>query len=186
MLFGIRKPKRYAVFISGNGSTLQSLLEMHDQINIQLVVFNKKNKLGELKAKRFGKSAVYLSKEYTFEQLHVELIKNNINAIFLAGFMKLLPKEFVQVWNGRIFNIHPSLLPEFPGLNSLENNFHAKTSMGVTIHEVNEQMDQGRVFLQSKAIDLEVVRKISLVDANTFVRRTEQHLLREFVIRKAL
>lgn len=183
---GIRKPKKIAVFISGSGSTLQALLELHHQFDIQLVVTNKQNKLGALKAKKFGKQVFYFTKDLTFDDLTSVLKKNQIDLIFLAGFMKLLPASFVHQWRDQIFNIHPSLLPAFPGLESLEKNFHAKLNMGVTIHEVNEQMDEGRLFLQQTSAVVSQLEKVEFSQALLFARRTEQHLLREFAVRRTL
>lgn len=186
MLAGIRKPKKIAVFISGKGSTLQALLEVQHQFDIGLIVTNKKNQLGELKAKRFGKSVFVFSKDMTFKDLTAVLKKHKINLIFLAGFMKILPPDFVQAWNDQIFNIHPSLLPAFPGLDSIEKNYHAKLNMGVTIHQVNEQMDEGKVILQQQSVSAKQTAVSSLQQASVFIRRTEQHLLREFALRRSL
>lgn len=186
MSSGIRKPKRNAVFISGGGSTLQALLEMHHQFEIGLIVTNKRNLLGELKAKRFGKDVFFFSKKTSYSELTILLKKYKIDQIFLAGFMRLLPEDFVQTWKDRIFNIHPSLLPAFPGLDSIEKNYHAKLDMGVTIHVVNEHMDEGQIFLQQQSLDEAATKKLSLVQSQAFIRRTEQHLLREFALRRAL
>lgn len=186
MLAGIRKPKKIAVFISGKGSTLQALLEVQHQFDIGLIVTNKKNQQGELKAKRFGKPVFVFSKGMTFQDLSVVLKKHKINLIFLAGFMKMLPPDFVQDWNEQIFNIHPSLLPAFPGLDSIEKNYHAKLNMGVTIHQVNEQMDEGRIVLQQEAVSAKQTVGSSMQEASLFIRRTEQHLLREFALRRSV
>ena len=183
---GIRKPKKIAVFISGQGSTLQALLEFQHQFDIQLIVTNKKNALGALKAKRFGKRTLFFSAKQSFDELSILLKKYKIDFIFLAGFMKILPEGFVKDWDRKIFNIHPSLLPQFPGLHSIEKNYHAKFDMGVTIHNVNDKMDEGKIFLQQPAVLKSKLEKIDLADASYFVRRTEQHLLREFAIRRAV
>lgn len=183
---GIRKPKKIAVFISGSGSTLQALLEMQFQSDISLVITNKDNRLGALKAKRFGKPVIFMNKSMTFDDLTIILKQHQINQIILAGFMKMLPAQFVDQWAGQIYNIHPSLLPDFPGLQSIEKNYHAKLNMGVTIHEVNRQMDQGRIVLQQQALAAAKTNVIELQQANIFIRRTEQHLLREFALRRTL
>ncbi len=181
MSLGNRKPSRVAVFISGGGSTLQALLEMQHQFNICLVVTNRKKALGQLKAKRFGKNIYYQSPQATFEDLQVVLSSFQIDKIVLAGYMKILPPRFVQFWKEKIINIHPSLLPAFPGLNSAERSWEQKVDMGVTLHQVNEHMDDGATVLKCKSSKSE--EKFDLDEALIFLRRTEQHLLRELTLR---
>lgn len=74
-----------------------------------------------------------------------------IDKIFLLGFMRLLPASFLQKWQGRIFNLHPSLLPLYPGKNAIEKSYEAGDAMGVSIHHVITEMDAGRVVLQKKS-----------------------------------
>jgi phosphoribosylglycinamide formyltransferase-1 len=181
MFVGIKKPQKFAIFISGSGSTLQSLLEMHHQINISLIVTNRKNANGILKAKRFGKQVLHFDKNTTFENLNLILLKHNITHIILAGFMKLLPQAFVEVWKNKIFNIHPSLLPMYPGLNSAQLSWSNNDIMGVTIHEVITEMDAGKIILQKAS--LKAHEKLNYNEAELFLRRSEQHLLREFTFR---
>ena len=104
MLSGSRKPSQVAVFISGAGSTLQSLLEMQHQINISLIITNKKNALGTLKAKRFGKKIIHFSKDMNYITFDKILKEHKIDRIILAGFMKILPPEFVDQWQNKIIN----------------------------------------------------------------------------------
>ncbi|MGZ3692212.1 MAG: formyltransferase family protein, partial [Pseudobdellovibrio sp.] len=118
MLCGYRKPENIAVFISGGGSTLQALLEMQHQFNVALVISNKKSAEGLKKAKRFGKPVFVMNKDTSFDSIEELLTQYNISGIFLAGFMKILPEEFVNRWKNKILNIHPSLLPHYKGLHS--------------------------------------------------------------------
>ena len=154
MLSGIRKPKNTAVFISGGGSTLQALLELRFQLNIGLVVSNKQHNLGLLKAKRFGCETYHFTKDKSYTELSFVLKAKKIEQIFLAGYMRLLPSDFVNFWQNKIFNIHPSLLPDFPGLEAAEKIFGSKGKMGLTIHEVTAELDAGPVFLQHAALAL--------------------------------
>lgn len=187
MLAGTRRPKKTAVFISGGGSTLQALLELQYQFTIPLVVSNKKNILGLLKAKRFGQRHFFLSKDFSLELLTKKLRAMNIEQIFLAGYMKLLPAAFVNEWRGKIFNIHPSLLPLYPGLNAAEKNyFDKKHAMGVTVHVIDEKMDEGALFLQQASLNKDQIKLKTASEADILLRRTEQHLLREFIFRRAL
>lgn len=178
---GLRSLGPVAVFISGGGSTLQALLEMHHQIDISLVVTNKKTAIGNLKAKRFGKNILYFSSPIDFMSLHKALLDNKIKHIILAGFMKILPPDFVKLWKDRIINIHPSLLPHYPGLNSAQKSWDDNAAMGVTLHTVVEQMDAGEIKFQQKSLDNP--KNLIFDEANLFLRRTEQYILREFTIR---
>lgn len=181
MLNGFRKFQRVAVFISGGGSTLQALLEMHHQIDISLIVTNKKNVLGNLKAKRFGKKIIFFDKQMNYALLDKVLRDHNIKVIMLAGFMKLLPESFVELWENKIINIHPSLLPQYPGLNSAERSWSDNSEMGVTLHKVIAEMDAGNILIQQKSLNQP--KQYALEEANLFLRRTEQLLLRELVYR---
>lgn len=181
MSAGLNKPNRVAVFISGGGSTLQALLEMHHQLDIRLVVSTRRNAPGVLKASRFGKKIIIQTKEFTLDQVSEVLKLHGINTIILAGYMKLLSGQFVDQWKNKIFNIHPSLLPDFPGLNAAERNFADAKPMGVTIHSVTAEMDAGPQFLRQGS--LKKTNDISMPEALLLLRRTEQHLLRELAYR---
>jgi phosphoribosylglycinamide formyltransferase-1 len=181
MFAGCRKPDNVAVFISGSGSTLQALLEMHHQFEIKLVVTNKKMATGILKAKRFGKPVLLISKDTSFEFLSQELKKHNISLIVLAGYMKILPELFVNEWENKIINIHPSLLPLYKGLNSVERSWQENSDMGVSLHYVTKEMDEGEIVLQKKS--LRQPKDYSLNEAELFLRKTEQRLLRDLTYR---
>ena len=80
-----------------------------------------------------------------------QLKKDNINLICLAGFMKILSKTFINKFNGKILNIHPSLLPKFKGLNTHERAIRNKEKYsGCTVHFVNSKLDSGKIILQDK------------------------------------
>lgn len=184
MLSGLnKKPLRCAVFISGSGSTLQSLLEMQHQIEIALVVSNKASALGLKKAKRFGKRCLIVQSPIDYQTLHRQLLEFKIERIFLAGFMKLIPADFVAKWQGRILNIHPSLLPYYPGLDSALKSWQDQSDMGVSIHQVNDRMDEGQIFLQQRSQKAPFCHENGFDKSETYLRRTEQHLLRELALR---
>lgn len=184
MFSGPRKVRNVAVLISGGGSTLQTLLEMHHQFEIKLVVSNRKSAPGILKAKRFGKPLFILTKQYSFEELTLELEKHNISHIILAGFMKILPETFVERWKNQIINIHPSLLPEYKGLEAAERSWSDNSAMGVTLHYVTKEMDEGEILMQKTF--LENPKHLDFSEAEILLRCTEQHLLRELAYRMAL
>lgn len=141
---------RMAVFVSGRGSNLQALLDQ-EGCNIRLVCSHRSILPADLKAKR-SFIPVYKTRKIDFDQWAEVLKMFRVKRIFLLGFMRLIPESFVQIWKNKIINIHPSLLPLFPGLEAISKSFTEKTKMGVTIHKVITQMDAGDVVAQSQVI----------------------------------
>ena len=92
-----------------------------------------------------------------------DLSKNNIRLICLAGFMKILSKKFISKFNGKILNIHPSLLPNYKGLNTHRRVIGNKEKFtGCTVHLVNSALDSGRIILQKKVKIFKLDNEISL------------------------
>ena len=157
LLTGSNKIKT-AVFISGTGSNLKSLIKFSklkkSPISINLIVSND----SKSKGLQYGKIFKIKKKIFDFKKKHIdekkilfELKKNNINLICLAGFMKILSKTFINNFNGKILNIHPSLLPKFKGLNTHERAIRNKEKYsGCTVHFVNSKLDSGKIILQDK------------------------------------
>jgi phosphoribosylglycinamide formyltransferase 1 len=170
--------KRWAVLFSGRGSNFGAMLDLIHQENVVFAVSSKKSAQGLLRAKRMGIETFVLDKEINWRSLGRELEKRQISHIFLLGFMRLLPADFVKQWEGKIWNLHPSLLPAFPGKNSIEESYQAKAPMGVTIHEVIVEMDAGPIQLQK-----EIKRQDKLTDCQLEISMTEQFLVREFARR---
>ena len=154
---------KIAILISGRGSNMKNIIEACNNkklcSSVNLVVSNKLNAYGLKIASKYKiKTHIIDSKNIgkeNFESLLDKILKkNNINLICLAGFMKILSKEFVKKWPKMILNIHPSILPHFKGLNAqkqaIENN--AKYS-GCTVHFVNEIMDGGEI-IDQKIVDI--------------------------------
>lgn len=166
---------RWAVFISGRGSNLQALLDSVEENRIVLVVSSSAQASGLVKARRMGVPTVVLRKKIDWVQLDQELRKYSVNRIFLAGFMKLIPASFVNAWDGKVLNVHPSLLPAFPGLNAVSKSFESKAPMGVTVHVVTAEMDAGPIVLQKKAPR----QSLTLTDAEFLISITEQAMVRE-------
>src|SRR5688500_7867576 len=100
---------RIAIFISGRGSNMQALLDLPANVRCVLVVSSKANAPGLLRARRQGIPTLVLDKKIDYEALHLELLKRKIERIFLAGFMKVVPASFIEKWQGKIVNLHPSL-----------------------------------------------------------------------------
>ena len=147
-----------AVFISGKGSNLKSLIRFSklkkSPITIEIVISNNHKSKGLV----FGKIYKIKKKVFDFDKqskteksvLNI-LKKNNINLICLAGFMKILSKNFINNFKGQILNIHPSLLPKYKGLNTHERAIKNKdVYSGCTVHFVTPKLDSGKIIIQKK------------------------------------
>ena len=147
-----------AVFISGTGSNLKNLIKFSkykkSPIQIKCVISDNKYAKGLGYARKFGieKKVFRFDKEYKNEKKILDFLKKNqVFLICLAGFMKILSKNFIKKFNGKILNIHPSLLPKYKGLNThqrvIDNN---EKFSGCTVHFVNSKLDSGKIILQKK------------------------------------
>ncbi len=152
------KKIKTAVFISGTGSNLKNLIKFSKQrnfpISIDLIISNNAKAKGLIYANNFKikKKVFNFSNRIIAEKKILSLLfKNKIELICLAGFMKILSKSFIQRFNGKILNIHPSLLPKYKGLDTharaLKNN---DKYSGCTVHLVNSKLDSGKIILQKK------------------------------------
>ena len=158
-----------SVFISGRGSNLKNLFkfskEKKSPIKIGLVLSN--NKMA--KGLKFAKlnNIKYLFINYNQKNIEKKILlilkKNNINMICLAGFMKILSKNFINKFKGKILNIHPSLLPKYKGLDTHERVLKNKEKYtGATVHLVNNKLDSGKIIIQKKIKILKKDNKKSL------------------------
>ena len=157
-----KDPLRLAVFISGSGSGMEALLS-HQQSSIcshstKLVVSNLEGAGGLQRAKNFAVRTEVVELTSDMERtkhedlIHEILELHEIEAIILSGYMRILSPTFVEKWEGRILNIHPSLLPNFPGAHAHKDalNAGAKKS-GCTVHFVDSGVDSGLIIAQSEA-----------------------------------
>jgi len=159
LLVGSKKVKT-AVFISGTGSNLKSLIKFsklkNSPISIELIVSSNNKAKGLIFAKSFKiKKKIFNFKKNTLvdKKLISLLKKNNISLICLAGFMKILSKDFIKKFKGKILNIHPSLLPKYKGLNTHERVLKNKDKYsGCSVHFVNTRLDSGKIILQKRVI----------------------------------
>ncbi len=147
-----------AVFISGRGSNLNSLIKFSKKksspIKINLVISNTKKAKGLKYAdiNDIQRKIINFKKKSLAEMKVLSILnKKKIMFICLAGFMKILSKKFISKFNGKIINIHPSLLPKYKGLNThlrvLQNN---EKFSGSTVHYVNNKVDYGKIIMQKK------------------------------------
>ena len=156
-LTGYKKVK-VAVFISGTGSNLKSLIKFSKKkkspVSIDLIISNnpkaKGLKLGKMN--KIKRKVYNFKRKYKIEnQILSDLKEHNVKMICLAGFMEILSRNFITKFKGKILNIHPSLLPKYKGLNThqraLDNN---EKYSGCTVHFVNSKLDSGKIILQKK------------------------------------
>ena len=146
------------VFISGRGSNLKSIVKNSRKKNfpakIELVISNNPKAKGLLYAKKNKIPCKILKFEnrkiFELKALK-ELKKRKIKLICLAGFMKILSKNFIKSFKHKILNIHPSLLPKYKGLNTHERVINNKEKFsGCTVHLVSEKLDSGKIIIQKR------------------------------------
>ena len=145
------------VLISGNGSNLQSIIDNAKSIdlNICCVISNKTDAFGLKRAAKVGIPCVALDEtlfdsKLGFDQEIMKVIDNyQAKVIILAGYMRILSADFISKYSGKILNIHPSLLPKFPGLNTHQRAIDAFEKIhGASVHFVTEEVDDGPVIAQ--------------------------------------
>ena len=155
-LTGLNKLKT-AIFISGTGSNFKNLIKFSKikkaPISINLVISN----VNKAKGLKYADQINIKKKIFNFKDIDTEkkvltlLKKEKINLICLAGFMKILSKNFIKKFNGKIINIHPSLLPKYKGLNTFKRVLASKDKVtGCTVHHVNVKLDSGQKIIQKK------------------------------------
>jgi phosphoribosylglycinamide formyltransferase 1 len=179
-----------AVFISGTGSNFKSLivhsLKKKSKFKIPLVISNNSKAKGLDYANKFKikKKIIYYSNINNAEKkILFELKKNKIDLICLAGFMKILSKNFVKKFFGKILNIHPSLLPKYKGLNTHRRVIlNSEKFSGCTVHYVSSKLDAGKIILQKKV-------KIFKYDTHEKLEKRvlrQEHLLYPKALKKVL
>ena len=154
---GLKKIKT-AVFISGNGSNLKNIIKFSktkkSPISINLIISSTSIAKGLLYANQFQiKKKIFNFNNYKESEKNISILLKNekIKLICLAGFMKILTKKFIKKFEGKIINIHPSLLPKYKGLNTHIKAIKNKDKFaGCTVHYVTEKLDSGKIILQKK------------------------------------
>jgi len=156
--------KKVVVLISGSGSNLQALMDkLHkqqindQQVEIVAVISNKADVFGLQRASEANIPAILVeskgvgSREQYDALLAAELDKLQPDLILLAGFMRILTSDFVNQYQGKMLNIHPSLLPKYPGVNTHQRAIDAgDKEHGATVHFVTPELDSGPTVLQAK------------------------------------
>ena len=156
-LTGLKKIKT-VIFISGTGSNLRNIIKFSaikkSPISINLIISNTNKAKGLKFADQFKiKKKIFNFKNFkNIEKNILLLLKNEkIKFICLAGFMRILSKDFIKKFGGKIINIHPSLLPKYKGLNTHSRAINNKDKFaGCTVHYVTAKLDSGKIILQKK------------------------------------
>ena len=186
-LTGLKKIKT-AVFISGTGSNLKNLIKFskikNSPISIDLIFSNTPKAKGLKFSNQFNIKKNISNFKYPkiAEKKILDLLnKENIKFICLAGFMKILSKKFIKNFNGKIVNMHPSLLPKYKGLDTHIKAIQNKDKVaGCTVHFVTAKLDSGKIILQKKV-------KISKKDTPTSLAKKvlrQEHKLYPAAIKK--
>lgn len=156
-----RRPLPVAVLVSGFGSNLQALLDAADagrlNVEFRLVASDRPEAPGLKRARRAGLPTValppddYADREAWNAALEAKLHESGAELVVLAGFMRVLGAGLVRTWQGRMLNVHPSLLPLHRGLHTHRRALQAGDRMhGTSIHFVTEELDGGPVILQAR------------------------------------
>jgi len=170
------------VLISGSGSNLQSLIDKSKDINLEIscVISNNPDAYGLERAKKSNIETKILdhnefSSRESYDKSLKEIIeKINPEVIILAGFMRILTANFVNHFLGKVLNIHPSLLPKYPGLHTHQRAIDAGDKVhGVSVHFVTPQLDGGPIIAQKK------IRVYLDDDADSLAKRLlkEEHII---------
>lgn len=147
--------------------------------NIGLIVSSRSDAYGLKRATRLGYETLILDKKVDWNKLHQDLEQRQITHIFLTGFMKVVPKEFLALWNKPIFNVHPSLLPKYPGLKSVERAISDRADIGVTVHKVIADVDAGETVAQSVALKFDEYSSMTKEMVELALHLTEYRLVRQ-------
>ena len=186
---GIKRLKT-AIFISGNGSNMKNLYKFsrkkNSPITIDLVLSSNKkaNGLQYLKKNKIYFKIFNFKKKNEDEKKVLKILKKrDVQLICLAGFMKILSGNFVKKFDGKIVNIHPSLLPKYKGLNTHERVILNKEKFsGCTVHVVNSKLDSGKIIMQKR---LKICKKDNPETLSKKVLKLE-HLLYPKALKKLL
>ena len=186
-LIGPKKTKT-AIFISGTGSNLENLIKFskkkNSPISIDLIISNTHKAKGLKYSRKYNiqkKIITFKNNKLAEEKIFNFLLVKNIKFICLAGFMKILSKNFIKKFKGKIVNIHPSLLPKYKGLNThkkaIENN---DKFAGCSVHFVTAKLDSGKIILQKK---VKIEKRDTIASLAKKVLKKE-HLLYPAAIKK--
>ena len=176
------------ILISGNGSNLQSIIDNASKIDLQIccVISDKEDAFGLKRAKKANIDCIFIDpllfdSNLAFDKELISVIdQHKVEVIILAGFMRILSPDFISKYFGKILNIHPSLLPKFPGLNTHQKAIESSEKIhGASVHFVTVKLDGGPVIAK------ETVSIDSKDDATTLAKKVlqKEHILYPKVIK---
>ena len=170
---------RLGVMCSGEGTNFENIVTSCPEIDVVLMVYNKKDCGAAKRAKRLGISSCYIkSKDETI--IINEFKWARIDYIFLAGWMRILSSRFIQAFPDKIINIHPSLLPKYKGLDSIQRALDNKDySTGCTVHMVTEELDSGKILMQEEV----PIRRHDTIETLTMAVHEAEHRIVPEVLR---
>ena len=170
---------RLGVMCSGEGTNFENIVTSCPEIDVVLMVYNKKDCGAAKRAKRLGISSCYIkSKDETI--IINEFKWARIDYIFLAGWMRILSSRFIQAFPDKIINIHPSLLPKYKGLDSIQRALDNKEySTGCTVHMVTEELDSGKILMQEEV----PIRRHDTIETLTMAVHEAEHRIVPEVLR---
>ena len=180
--------KKIAVFISGRGSNLKSLINYSKTkkslIEIVLVISNNELAKGLDLASKYKINNLTINaknkKKFEFSTLRI-LKKNKVDILCLAGFMRILSPTFIKTFSKPILNIHPSLLPKYKGLNTHYKAIKNKDKFsGASVHIVNEKLDSGKVILQKK---IKIIKKDTPKSLEKKILKIEHQIYKKAIIK---
>jgi phosphoribosylglycinamide formyltransferase-1 len=134
---------------------------------------------GLTRARRSGVETLVLDKKINWQKLLADLRERHISHIFLTGFMKIVAKEFLREWQKPILNVHPSLLPLYPGLKSVERAMRDQADLGVTVHKVIADVDAGETVEQKTVLKFSDYSKMTMEQIEFAMHLTEYELVRK-------
>ncbi len=147
---------KIAVLVSGSGSNLQALIDANLSGQIVGVISNKPEAFALQRAKTADIQTVviehkqYPNREAFDDVMHQQLLAWDVDLVILAGFMRILSAKFVQAWEGRMLNIHPSLLPYYKGMHTHQRVLNTGDVLhGCTVHYVTAELDAGQALAQA-------------------------------------
>lgn len=148
---------------------------------IALVISSSPKSYGYLRALRLGIPAIAFDKKIDWDEVLIQLQKYQISHIFLLGFMKIVPHTFLKKWQKPILNIHPSLLPNYPGLESIRRAYDDSSDVGVTVHEVIADVDAGKIIMQKRVTEASNTKSFAFESLEQSVHFAEYDIVRKSI-----
>ena len=167
---------RIGVMCSGNGTNFENIVRSCPEIEVVLMIHNKKNCGAKKRAQKLGIPSIHIkSKE---EDQIIQLFQAwRVDLIVLAGWMRILSPKFIKAFPNKIINIHPSLLPKYKGLDAIKQAFESRDAVtGCTVHYVTEELDSGAIINQE---EVDILPHDTLETLTKSVHQAEYKILPE-------